>query len=201
MSEARERNGSLRLRDWYYRPGICEATPDSFDSIIRGHSTQPEQMADINFDPEIKNYLFQGNPFDYPQHGDLRATDIQRNRDHGLPSYNDYREYCGLPRAQSWAGFRDFIPWKSIEKLQTLYESFEDVDLSVGAALETHVNATMAGPTILCIMTEQFYRTRVGDRFFFERGDDVVGFTPREFFFSPKINAKKVDGFFMKKTQ
>lgn len=180
MSESRTRVGSLRLKDYFWRPGVCEATANALDNIVRGHSTQPEQLADDNFDPEIKHQLFQGNPFGYPDHGDLRATDIQRSRDHGLPSYNDYREYCGLPRARSWAGFLDLISLRSLQKLQTLYVSFEDVDLSVGGALERQVDGTLAGPTFLCIMTEQFRRTRVGDRFFYERGDKDIGFSPSE---------------------
>lgn len=36
--------------------------------------------------------------------------------------------------------------------------------------MESHVNGALAGPTFLCILTEQFFRTRVGDRFFFENG-------------------------------
>ncbi len=43
--------------------------------------------------------------------------------------------------------------------------------------MESHVAGALAGPTFLCILTEQFYRTRVGDRYFFERGDDQVAFT------------------------
>lgn len=55
---------------------------------------------------QITDYLFRnGKPFGR----DLRATDIQRGRDHGLGSYNDYREFCGLPRAKTWKEFGDYI--------------------------------------------------------------------------------------------
>lgn len=51
------------------------------------------------------------------------------------------------------------------------------MDLTVGGSLESHVNGALAGPTFLCILTEQFYRTRVADRHFFERGDKDAAFT------------------------
>lgn len=56
-----------------------------------------------------------------------------------------------------------------------MYESPDDVDLTVGGSLEAHVPGTLSGPTFLCILTEQFYRTRVGDRFWFENQEN--GFT------------------------
>uniref|UniRef100_A0A1A9W584 Peroxidase n=1 Tax=Glossina brevipalpis TaxID=37001 RepID=A0A1A9W584_9MUSC len=174
ISELRSVAGALRLSDWFNRPGIIELG-DNFDSLTRGHATQPQELTDINFDREIKNYLFRRNR---AFGSDLRAIDIQRNRDHGLASYNDYREFCGLRRADNWEDFTDLIAAQTVEKLKSLYASHEDLDVTVGGSLERHVIGALAGPTFLCILTEQFYRTRVGDRFFYENGDKYAGFTP-----------------------
>lgn len=84
IAESRSRVGSLRLSDWFNRPVIVESG-DNYDFLSRGMATQPQELTDINFDVEIKHFLFRrGMPFG----GDLRAIDIQRNRDHGLASYN-----------------------------------------------------------------------------------------------------------------
>lgn len=178
ISEIRSSTGALRLSDWFNRPAIIEAN-DNYDSLTRGHATQPQELTDINFDAEIKHFLFRGNR---PFGGDLRAIDIQRNRDHGLASYNDYREFCGLRRAHDWNDFLDLISPESVAHLQSLYNTIEDVDLTVGGSLEAHVEGALAGPTFLCILTEQFFRTRVGDRYFYEEGDKEVAFSRSEFF-------------------
>ena len=34
--------------------------------------------------------------------GDLVAITIQRSREHGIPGYNEFREFCGLKKAQSF---------------------------------------------------------------------------------------------------
>jgi peroxidase len=170
VSEAHSRVGSLRLSDWFNRPVIIEQD-HNFDHLAKGLATQPEQLTDINFDKEIKHFLFRNGR----QLGsDLRAIDIHRNRDHGLASYNDYREFCGLPRAHRWEDFSDLIAPQIIANLRSLYESHDDVDFTVGASLESHMEGTLAGPTFLCIMTEQFFRTRVGDRFFYEHSETAL---------------------------
>lgn len=52
VTEMRSAVGALRLSDWFNRPGIIELG-DNFDSLSRGHATQPEQLTDNNIDPEV----------------------------------------------------------------------------------------------------------------------------------------------------
>ncbi|XP_076625246.1 peroxidase [Colletes latitarsis] len=173
VTEHRFTNGALRLSDHFNRPGVIEER-NNMDDLTRGMAYQPEKASDQYFDAEITEFLFRmGRPLG----SDLRATDIQRNRDHGLASYNSFREYCGLPRAKYFADFTDYISIANVEKLSELYASPDDVDLTVGGSLETHVPGTLSGPTFLCILIRQFYRTRVGDRFWFERGGNELAFT------------------------
>lgn len=73
--------------------------------------------------------------------------------------------------------FNLYFRLKDVDNLKSLYVSHEDVDLTVGASIESHVAGALAGPTFLCILTEQFYRTRVGDRFFYEHGDNEASFS------------------------
>lgn len=68
--------------------------------------------------------------------------------------------------------------FQHIERLSVLYDHPDDVDLVVGGSLEAHVEGTLAGPTFLCILLEQFYRTRVADKYFFERSDNPGHFSP-----------------------
>lgn len=57
-----------------------------------------------------------------------------------------------------------------MKRLSYLYKHVDDLDLTV-AFLETHVKDALFGPTLRCIVGEQFYRSRVGDRYFFEHKD------------------------------
>ena len=52
---------------------------------------------------------------------DLAALNIQRGRDHGIPSYNDFRAICGFPKARSFADLGDFIKPDKIRNLQQVY--------------------------------------------------------------------------------
>jgi peroxidase len=65
--------------------------------------------------------------------------------------------------------------------MKSIYPSFDDVDLSVGGILEKRVDpTTLTNPTYLCIYMKQFFNTRVGDRYWFERSDPEFAFSPSQ---------------------
>ena len=112
---------------------------------------------------------------------DLAALNIQRGRDHGLPSYNVFRKICGLKVAKVFQDFgKEIDDYASVEKLRLLYKHPDDVDLFLGGLLERPVANGALGPTFSCIVAEQFRTLRFGDRFWYERADPVVGFTAEQ---------------------
>ncbi|XP_071150270.1 chorion peroxidase-like [Mytilus edulis] len=115
---------------------------------------------------------------------DLFSTNIQRGRDQGVPSYNDWREFCGLKRFT----FQDF-PKKLQYVLQDLYTSCDDIDLYVGGLLERSKNGRV-GETFACLIGKQFHLTKYGDRYWYERKE--CGFTEAQLNAIKKMTMSKV---------
>lgn len=100
---------------------------------------------------------------------DLGALNIQRGRDHGLPSYASWREYCGLSVPVEFDDMKSVISNKDIrDKLQHLYAKPQNIDMWVGGLVEDPLPRARVGPLFACIIAEQFKRTRSGDRFWYE---------------------------------
>ena len=60
---------------------------------------------DTTVSNSVIDFLFCGEDCILPEGfgQDLAARNIQRGRDHGLPSYAKFREFCKLPELTSWA--------------------------------------------------------------------------------------------------
>lgn len=97
---------------------------------------------------------------------DLASLNIQRGRDHGLPGYGQWRQFCGLPKATSMEDLHNEISNPSVRaKLEEVYGNNPDnVDLFVGGLLEDTLPSSQLGPTFRCIIGDQFRRLRDGDR-------------------------------------
>ncbi|XP_033217521.1 peroxidase-like [Belonocnema kinseyi] len=169
---------SVRLSDHIADSTIVEK---SFVPLTRGLFTQDQDRADKCFTKEITLFFAKGLAQGKKKLGvDLRAIDIQRNRDHGLATYNQYRKYCGFREAKDWHDFNDLIPSSDVEKMSKLYESPDDVDLPVGATLEKILPGALVGATNHCILNRQFLHTRKGDRYWFENGNNGAAFTLKQ---------------------
>ncbi|CAG2053635.1 unnamed protein product, partial [Timema podura] len=174
VTEARDTTSVLRLSDHFNRPEVIRAR-DNFDSLTRGFTTQKMMETDQFFTTELTNYLFRSTQ----SFGkDLESIDIQRGRDHGLASYNDFRATCGLSKATCFNDLKGSMSQKDIMLLSRLYEHVDDVDLFVGGVLERHTEDSLLGPTLQCIIAEQFHRSRTGDRYFYENRNQPYPFTP-----------------------
>ncbi|XP_075222518.1 salivary peroxidase/catechol oxidase-like [Lycorma delicatula] len=144
------------------------------DDFVRGLSTQSSQKFDRFFTKEVTDHLFQGD-LDFGL--DLVALNIQRGRDHGLPPYNDWREVCGLPKAKTWQDLTAYMDGQSIQKLQSIYGSVDEIDLFIGGVAEKPKSGAILGPTFVCLVGDQFARLRRGDSFFYEEGGQTSSFT------------------------
>lgn len=103
---------------------------------------------------------------------DLGALNIQRGRDHGLPSYVEWRKFCGLDAnaIEDWTTLASTAIHSAsiVQKLRQLYGHPGNIDLWVGGLLEEPLGSSRVGPTVQCLLVDQFRRLRNGDRFWYE---------------------------------
>ncbi|XP_013173904.1 PREDICTED: peroxidase-like isoform X2 [Papilio xuthus] len=151
-----------RLRDNYFKPELI-TVKGGLEKLLRGMVTQKSQNSDLNYDDDLRHHWLGGL--------DVLAIDIQRGRDHGLPGYVQYRTLCGLPHATDFQQLSDVIPQQTVDKLSKLYDRAVDIDLVVGMMAETPLPGSLLGTTATCLIKEQLWRTRSGDRYFYTHSE------------------------------
>uniref|UniRef100_A0A8C3IDS0 Thyroid peroxidase n=1 Tax=Chrysemys picta bellii TaxID=8478 RepID=A0A8C3IDS0_CHRPI len=100
---------------------------------------------------------------------DLASLNLQRGRDHGLPGYNDWREFCGLPRLETQTDLNMVIANRKVaEKIMELYSNPNNIDVWLGGLAENVLPGGRTGPLFACIIGKQMKALREGDRFWWE---------------------------------
>ena len=162
---------SQMLRQPYdlYKGGYC-------DQYIAGLMNQVSQGMDGSMSQEVTNHLFQDSDKNWGL--DLAALNMQRGRDHGIPSYNAFREYCGLKPARRWDDLNGAFANDTLKHFTTIYESPDDIDLWTAGISERPTPGSMVGPVFGCIIGETFKNLRLGDRFWHENPGQPSSFTP-----------------------
>ncbi|XP_054584076.1 thyroid peroxidase [Eptesicus fuscus] len=102
---------------------------------------------------------------------DLASLNLQRGRDHGLPGYNAWREFCGLRRLHTRADLGSVIANGSVaDRIMRLYRHPDNVDVWLGGLAEDLLPGARTGPLFACLIGRQMKALRDGDRFWWEHG-------------------------------
>ena len=164
VDEDFEEVGVLDLADAFFNP---EALPSmgGIDPVIRYMSIDTSQRVDNTIVGPLRNFLF--GP---PGSGgfDLASLNIQRGRDHGLPSYNQVRSDFGLRPVRRFSQIT--TDRRKAAKLSQLYGSVDEIDAWVGMLAEDHLRDASLGETASAVLVDQFTRLRDGDRFWYQNG-------------------------------
>ncbi|KAG5329266.1 PXDN protein, partial [Acromyrmex charruanus] len=159
--------GPLNLRDAFFAPWRL-VEEGGVDPLIRGmYATAAKlKLPEQNLNVELTEQLFR------TAHAvalDLAAMNIQRGRDHGLPSYVEWRDYCNMSHVETFEHLTNDISSARVrQKLRELYGHPSNIDVWVGGILEDQLPGMKVGPLFKCLLLEQFRRTRDGDRFWYE---------------------------------
>ena len=168
-SYSRLRIGPLDLGQAFFNPPQFRASLGT-DPIVRGLVSRNSLRMDEFVNSVLTTRLFQtaSSP------GlDLASLNIQRGRDHGLPPYLAWRNFC----ARRFGLRSNFENSVTLANFLRLYGSLETLDLWIGGLAEERLRDSLLGATFACIFGITFADVRNGDSFYFERPGQ---FTPAQ---------------------
>uniref|UniRef100_A0A0N7ZBE7 Uncharacterized protein n=1 Tax=Scylla olivacea TaxID=85551 RepID=A0A0N7ZBE7_SCYOL len=176
---------SKMLRKPYdlYKAGWC-------DQYIMGLINQVAQAMDDAVTQEVTNHLFEEPDKRWGM--DLAAINMQRGREHGVNSYNEYRAFCGLPRAHVFEDLLGTMSNITVARYKEIYRHPDDIDLWSGGVSERPLPGSMIGPTFSCLIGLTFKELRFGDRFWYENQGFPSQFTPDQLEEIRKVKLSRV---------
>ncbi|KAF6321863.1 thyroid peroxidase [Rhinolophus ferrumequinum] len=157
----------LPLQDTFFSPWRL-LKEGGLDPLVRGLLARPAklQVQDQLMNDELTERLFvlsSSGTFD------LASLNLQRGRDHGLPGYNEWREFCGLARLQTRADLSSAMASGSMaDRLLDLYKHPDNIDVWLGGLAEALLPGARTGPLFACLIGRQMKALRNGDWFWWE---------------------------------
>ena len=74
------------------------------------------------------------------------------------------RLFCGLQAPTSWDDKPAEMSESNWDNMRSVYTNVEDIDAFTGAISEIPVSGGLVGPTVACILGQQFKNLMLGDR-------------------------------------
>jgi len=155
---------TLSLDEAFFAPEFTSEW--GIGNVLAGQSEQTSEKVDPLVVDSLRNRLF-GPPGVAVAGLDLAALNIQRGRDHDMPSYNGMRVALGLAPVERFDDpiFQDGFG----AKLASVYDSPDQIDLWVGGLAENPIGNSMLGETFSLIVGEQFAKLAKADGDFYTR--------------------------------
>ncbi|CAK9294756.1 unnamed protein product [Gordionus sp. m RMFG-2023] len=169
ISRNNDYQSPLHLKTDFFRPENIydEKFPKGMDPLVRGIFQQHIQLMDNNIAEDVKNHLFEEDHVPFGM--DLMVLNLMRGREHGVPGYNEWRQFCGFTRFEDFYSMEEEMFPGAAERFSNVYKHPDDIDLFPAGVSELPTNNIgILGPTFSCIVGLQFHNMRFGDRFWYE---------------------------------
>ena len=153
--------GPLNLVNAFFNPTQFKASLGT-DPILRGLVNVNSLRMDEFLNSVLTTQLFQ-TPASPGL--DLAALNIHRGRDHGLPPYTIWRNFC----ARVFGTFGPFENFITNLNFLNVYGSLDTVDLWIAGLAEERLPDSLLGPTFACLFGLTFANVRNGDAFYYDR--------------------------------
>ena len=108
-----------KLAETFYAP-FSLYEPNGLDKIVQGLLYQRAQKEDNHINEIMTNHMFQESSSGSGL--DLAAQIIQMGRDHGIPGYHKWREFCKFPKIFKFTDLDGIMLPETISSLQRIYK-------------------------------------------------------------------------------
>lgn len=170
-SRGNKRLPPFDLKSMFFR-GANVVRRNGIDVFLRGAIINRAQRIDVEVRDSLRNFLF--TRIEEEEGIDLIALNIQRGRDHALPSFNAIREKFKIGKAVRYS---QITKNRAVQaKLQSVYPSVSRLEAWPGLIAEDQAPGSSMGRTMLAVWKAEFRRLRDGDRFFYQ----ARGLFPKE---------------------